>query len=129
MFMLDSADYSFSPLTEKFDAALERLIGTTFFTTGNGYASWPPDAGQEYIDMVTGGEEGIRRTFGESDAEALRELVKSAGSFTGRERYLTGKVLGIIREEAEMYFEGSKSIDETINVIAGRVGVYVSEKQ
>ncbi|MFQ9147859.1 MAG: hypothetical protein ACLR5G_06170 [Eubacteriales bacterium] len=129
MFMLDSADYSFSPLTEKFDAALERLIGTTFFTTGNGYASWPPDAGQEYIDMVTGGEEGIRRTFGESDAEALRELVKSAGSFTGRERYLTGKVLGIIREEAEMYFEGSKSIDETINVIAGRVGVYVSEKR
>ena len=66
---------------------------------------------------------------GESDAEALRELVKSAGSFTGRERYLTGKVLGIIREEAEMYFEGSKSIDETINVIAGRVGVYVSEKR
>lgn len=129
MFMLDSADYSFSPLTEKFDAALERLIGTTFFTTGNGYASWPPDAGQEYIDTVTGGEEGIRRTFGESDAEALRELVKSAGSFTGRERYLTGKVLGIIREEAEMYFEGSKSIDETINVIAGRVGVYVSEKR
>lgn len=129
MFMLDSADYSFSPLTEKFDAALERLIGTTFFTTGNGYASWPPDAGQEYIDMVTGGEEGIRRTFGESDAEALRELVKSAGSFTGWERYLTGKVLGIIREEAEMYFEGSKSIDETINVIAGRVGVYVSEKR
>lgn len=129
MFMLDSADYSFSPLTEKFDAALERLIGTTFFTTGNGYTSWPPDAGQEYIDMVTGGEEGIRRTFGESDAEALRELVKSAGSFTGRERYLTGKVLGMIREEAEMYFEGSKSIDETINVIAGRVGVYVSEKR
>lgn len=129
MFMLDSADYSFSPLTEKFDAALERLIGTTFFTTGNGYASWPPDAGQEYIDTVTGGEEGIRRTFGESDAKALRELVKSAGSFTGRERYLTGKVLGIIREEAEMYFEGSKSIDETINVIAGRVGVYVSEKR
>lgn len=129
MFMLDSADYSFSPLTEKFDAALERLIGTTFFTTGNGYASWPPDAGQEYIDMVTGDEEGIRRTFGESDAEALRELVKSAGSFTGRERYLTGKVLGIIREEAEMYFEGAKSIDETINVIAGRVGVYVSEKR
>ena len=79
--------------------------------------------------MVTGGEEGIRRTFGESDADTLRKLVKSAGSFTGRERYLTEKVLEIIREEADMYFEGLKSIDETINVITSRVAVYVGEKQ
>ena len=79
--------------------------------------------------MATGGEEGIRRTFGESDADTLRGLVKSAGSFTGRERYLITKVSGIIREEADMYFEGLKSIDETINVITSRVGVYVSEKQ
>ena len=129
MFMLENADYGFSPLIDKTDATLERLVGTTFFTTGNGYTSWPSDAGQEYIDMATGGEEGIRRTFGESDADTLRGLVKSAGSFTGRERYLITKVSGIIREEADMYFEGLKSIDETINVITSRVGVYVSEKQ
>lgn len=81
------------------------------------------------IDMVTGGREGIRRTFGESDADTLRKLVKSAGSFTGRERYLITKVLGIIREEADMYFEGLKSIDETINVITSRVGIYLAERQ
>ncbi|MCL2255000.1 MAG: hypothetical protein FWC09_11215, partial [Lachnospiraceae bacterium] len=33
----------------------------------------------------------------------------------------------IIKEESEYYFNGNKSVDEVVNIIENRVGVYVKE--
>jgi hypothetical protein len=38
-------------------------------------------------------------------------------------------LLVIITEEAEPYFEGKKSIDETLEVIKNRAGNYIAERE
>lgn len=41
---------------------------------------------------------------------------------------LEGKVFEIINEEAEAYYSGAKSLDETAKIIQNRVSTYIAEK-
>lgn len=60
----------------------------------------------------------------QEQAEQLLALIESAviGSSTDR------KIYHIFFEEAEYYFNGTKSLDETVDVIQARVSMYVNER-
>lgn len=38
-----------------------------------------------------------------------------------------GKLTSMIMEEAQIYFTGAKSLDETVKVIEDRISLYISE--
>jgi ABC-type glycerol-3-phosphate transport system substrate-binding protein len=59
------------------------------------------------------------------EIDDLYELIDSAGKTAGR----SNDIMLIIREEAKGYFDGQKSLDETVEIIQNRVSLYVSENQ
>ena len=38
------------------------------------------------------------------------------------------RIISMINEEAQMYFEDEKSLDETVKIIQDRVSTYMSER-
>ena len=64
------------------------------------------------------------RIFTRSDADKLRELVYSTEKTVHREEEL----LALIRQGAEQYFSGQKSLDEAAALIQSRAAIYVAEK-
>lgn len=58
----------------------------------------------------------------QEDADNLYEIINSAEGLSGFVR----DVLPIIQEEAAYYFDGAKTVDETVKVIQSRVSVYIS---
>lgn len=42
--------------------------------------------------------------------------------------YKTQEILAIIEEETALYFDGSKSMEETVDVIQNRVQLYLDEQ-
>lgn len=121
---LDSADKAIPVTREAFDKACGKLVGYTFFSSGNGYTGWGAGADEKDIASSKGGADGIERTVTEADMDSFLETLKSAKT----ENYLYARVMSIIHEEAEMYFEGIKTLDETVKVIQSRVGTYIAEK-
>ena len=59
----------------------------------------------------------------QEDVDTIKTLVSCAKPYSPR----NGQALGIILEEASPYFQGQKSLDEVINVMQNRVGIYMSE--
>ena len=60
----------------------------------------------------------------ESDEKYLTELLDGAGKSISRQ----SKLWAIIEEEAEVYFAGAKTLDETVKIIQSRASAYVSER-
>lgn len=121
---LDSADKAIPVTREAFDKACGKLVGYTFFLSGNGYTGWGAGTDEKDIANAKGGADGIERTVTERDIASFLETLTSAKT----EDYLYTKVMSIIHEEVEMYFEGIKTLDETVKVIDSRVGTYIAEK-
>ena len=86
--------------------------GVTYYTRSKGYVNVARDpyefdlVDQELVDMMM---------------EAIEEA-----DFTPRLGVET-EILGIIREEAALYFEGQKPLEEVLEIIENRVGNVVRE--
>lgn len=72
-------------------------------------------------EMFLGGEPP--RPVTQEEIDALFEGIRSARS----NRIFDFNIWNIIAEDAEPYFEGSKTIEEVMDLIQGRVSIYVSE--
>ena len=73
---------------------------------------------------------GEKKDLTKKEKELICQLVDSAGCF--RIEFATSvedSLRGIIYEEAEGYFSGDKSLDETMKVIESRVNLFASEKE
>jgi hypothetical protein len=62
--------------------------------------------------------------FTEGDAERLRELVYG----TKKLAHDDAPLLEILNTEAQLYFEGAKTLDEAAASIQSRAGLYVAEQ-
>ena len=60
----------------------------------------------------------------EADRDRMFELLDGAGTFMRADSTLWS----IINEDAEAYFAGVKTLDETIKMIQDRAGTYIAEK-
>ncbi len=68
--------------------------------------------------------DGDIAVFDKQTAAGLKSLIDGAGYLSG-----TGmNMIGMIYEEAQMYFSGDKSLDETVKIINDRLTTYFSEK-
>ena len=63
--------------------------------------------------------------FGESDAQILREQVYNTTKLVHHDEVL----LQLIRSESAPYFAGQKTLEETVQQIQTRVGIYLAEQQ
>lgn len=71
------------------------------------------------------GEEPVEiYAISEAQAEKLRELIASAEMHNA----LDDRLYRILLEEADYYFNGDKTLEETARVIQGRAQMYVSER-
>ena len=75
------------------------------------------------IDM--GGFVFKRKPFTKEQTDKLRGLIDSAKGLKKTDK----KVAEIINEEAQAYFAGDKSLDDTCNIIQDRVTTYVNESK
>lgn len=67
---------------------------------------------------------GVPNMFNEEDAQMLRELVYHTTKLVHTDEAL----LNIIRSEAILYFEGQISVEEAVQQIQSRVGIYLAEQ-
>ena len=113
--------WGFSSMISRFDAEAEQMLDQHFFFQYNGgYSSWSGDREDNYLEDRT---DGVLRDVTTADIEAIETLIMGAQAGLDTE----SKVLEIIGEEAEMYFAGDKTLDETAKVIQSRVGIYIAE--
>ena len=61
----------------------------------------------------------------QEDVDTVKTLVSCARPYSSQ----NGQVIGIILEEADPYFQGQKGLDEVIDVMQNRVGIYMSENK
>lgn len=56
---------------------------------------------------------------------SLKDLITGAGAYPDA----GFRIIGTIYEESQMYFEGDKSLDDTVKIIQDRVSTYLSERK
>lgn len=78
----------------------------------------------EYSIRFEGEEELPITQITDKDARQLRELVET----TTRSSSVDYQLYNIILEEAEGFLDGAKTLEDTANIIQGRVQVYVAEQ-
>ena len=61
----------------------------------------------------------------EQDISMIESLISDAAPGNMADQTVTG----IINEEAEAYFSGDKTLEETQKIIQDRVGTYLAERQ
>ncbi|MBE6612645.1 MAG: extracellular solute-binding protein [Ruminococcaceae bacterium] len=61
----------------------------------------------------------------DAQVDQLRDLIDNTTQVMRNDE----KLLAIILEEAAAYFDGTKSLDETVNIIENRAGIYVNESR
>ena len=93
--------------------AIDRSKGSTYSYTREQFEADPPDPEKYYIYEYT-----------EADCEKMISLLDGADTSLRSDSTLWA----IISEDAEMYFAGAKSLDETVKIIQNRVETYISER-
>ena len=61
----------------------------------------------------------------ETTIASLKDLINGAGAYPDA----VEKIIDMIYEESQMYFEGDKSLDDTVKIIQNRVSTYLSERE
>ena len=61
----------------------------------------------------------------ETTIASLKDLINGAGAYPDA----VEKIIDMIYEESQMYFEGDKSLDDTVKIIQDRVSTYLSERE
>ncbi|MCM1064443.1 MAG: extracellular solute-binding protein [Eubacterium sp.] len=65
------------------------------------------------------------RTATEEEVDCVRELIGFARPVPASD----GRILDMVREEAEPYFQGQKSVEEVSDIIQSRMQIYLDERQ
>ncbi len=64
------------------------------------------------------------RTATEEEVNCVKELIESARPLSAAD----DRIMAIIQEEAEPFFQGQKSVEEVADIIQSRVQIYLDER-
>jgi len=106
---------------EKVEEELKKLAGGYKYSVSTNYQG---QDGEWYSDVFVRGQEDITPEYVE---EYIRVLEDSRDLSANNARVHT--IMQIIQEEAEYYFKGEKSIQETVDIIHNRVNLYMGEQK
>lgn len=65
------------------------------------------------------------RTATEEEVDCVKELIESARPLPAAD----ARIMAVIQEEAESFFQGQKSVEEVTDIIQSRVQIYLDERQ
>lgn len=82
------------------------------------------DYEDEYGDLITGNKEPLS----EKEVEFIKDCVMRADR-TADETTDSMTIKGIVLEEAESYFQGDRTLEETVEIITNRCHVYAGEQK
>ena len=68
---------------------------------------------------------GVLVKADEACIASLKDLITGAGAYPDA----GFRIIGTIYEESQMYFEGDKSLDDTVKIIQDRVSTYLAERE
>lgn len=102
------------------DKMLEEDMKKEFQTDENGKQTEVSKGGYGYED----GTQIEIYAISEEEAATAKKLLNEAVGVSGYDE----KLIEIITEEANAYFQGQKSLEETMSIIQSRVSIYVDEK-
>lgn len=74
-------------------------------------------------DCFAGISAGVLLPFGDKEIEPIRNLIQNADTALR----VSPDIDQIIEEEAAFYFNGTKPVEEVVDIIANRVRTYVNE--
>ena len=104
-----------------FEMWLEACSATKAYTDEFGNEIEPINGGGGYAD----GEVIEQKPLSKEQVQIIRDAVAN----TSKGLWYDDSLLSIIKEEAEGYFKGDKSVDEVCSVIQNRVTTYVNENK
>lgn len=86
------------------------------------------NAQKSYSSKNDAGESVVLDGLTEAQVESLRTLINSITAFGGTTNE-SSEIMGIIFEEAKLFFARDKDAQQTAEVIQNRVNIYLSEQQ
>lgn len=115
--------FGFPTRKDALDMKFKQALAEKSYEDENGETVEPSmHSGSLGIDDVTVAYQPLK----EEDEEKIRYLLENVDrfDFSGSS---DEKIISIIEEEAEAYFQGDKSLEETTDIIENRVKLYMSE--
>lgn len=103
-----------------FDNMIKKATTTEAYTDENGNLVEPRNTTMGYNDFEV--EIGPAT---EAEVNTLKELINNAGGIISG----TGKVQEMVSEEVYKYFEGQKSLDETVDIVQDKMKKYINENR
>ena len=126
------SDNGFPANVERFDRLHESDIGKYYYFEGykiRKYGKLPSDEVEADLnERIRSGEydgSGALVKIDETTIASLKDLINGAGAYPDA----VEKIIDMIYEESQMYFEGDKSLDDTVKIIQDRVSTYLSERE
>lgn len=122
-----SNSWGFSPLKEKFDAAMKEAMTPRYKTDENG--DFVLDENGNKIEESQGGwSDGVNDyefyAMTQEEADKLMELINSCTKVMNQDDSL----MEIIKEESAAFYNDQKSAEETAKMVQSRVNVYIKEQ-
>ncbi|MEG1190689.1 MAG: extracellular solute-binding protein [Oscillospiraceae bacterium] len=110
------------PITQKaFDKALAKAMVQEYTTDENGNKVPVSNGG-----MSMGGGASVEfYAMTQPEADQLKALINSVENTAA----FDNSMMSIINEEAEIFFAGEKSVEETANIIQSRMKIYINEQR
>ena len=115
----------FPILREAFAGESAEDLKRSFIMKSGGYMSLGEHVDPEIVKKITAESGGEYFEVSEQDISMIESLISDAAPGNMADRTVTG----IINEEAEAYFSGGKTLEETQKIIQDRVGTYLAERQ
>ncbi len=125
----NSYSWGFHTNLASFENSCANSLGTWYYFCSNSSMGFgDPDmtyeeAMEQVEESLMYNENGVLVRIEQEHVDALKELINGAQALPN----LENKVFEMINEEAEFYYSGAKSLDETAKIIQDRVSTYISE--
>ena len=126
---MSSRQWGFPINVEIFDAVCEYDVGSWNYITSNGTTDFGKDMTYEEVKRMVdsstrgNGGNGSLVQITKEHVDGLKALISGSQKPPATQN----KIFEIISEEADMYYSGAKSLDETVKIIQNRVSTYISE--
>lgn len=95
----------------------------TGYSTGNGGVAVMQASADGSVEMGENGEVNVY-AMTQEQADEILGLINATTAVYGYDE----SIMGIITDEAALYFAGEKSLDDTVSMIQSRVNLYVAEQ-
>lgn len=115
----DSFSYGIPVSRSEFDAMVKKETTTEKYTDENGEVVMPKNDSYGFNNF-----EVKLGPATDKEIDALKALIKK-----GKVVYYDYGVMEMISEEVNNYFEGKKSVDDTIKILQDKIGKYVNENK